>query len=76
MPARLVVLRTYPNVVTAALDRGVLEQAGIPALVSADDCGGMRPELQFSGGVRLLVNEEDLQQALQVLDVRSDDLDD
>jgi hypothetical protein len=49
------------------LARGLLESVGIPAFVSADDAGGMRPPLQLSQGVRLMVREADLARARRVL---------
>jgi hypothetical protein len=75
MSWRLVVLETYESRVQAELARGLLEGAGIAAVVSADDCGGMRPELRLNMGVRLLVAEGDLLAAQHVLETRSQDLD-
>ena len=76
MSWRLIVLQTFESRVQAELARGMLEGAGIAAVVSADDCGGMRPELRLNMGVRLLVAEGDAEDAQQVLDTRSQDLDD
>jgi hypothetical protein len=63
---RLVVARTFLNRIDADLAQGALEAAGIDAVVSADDAGGTRPGL-WMGGVRLLVREEDLEDAGEVL---------
>jgi hypothetical protein len=65
-PDRLVVVRTFLNRIDADLAQGALEAAGIDAMVSADDAGGNRPGL-WLGGVRLLVREEDAQEAGKVL---------
>jgi hypothetical protein len=45
----------------------VLESNGIEAALRADDCGGSRPELQLSSGVKLLVNPRDRRKADQIL---------
>ena len=46
----------------------VLEGSGIEVMISADDCGGMRPHLTFlTGGIRLMVKQEDAQKALEIL---------
>lgn len=61
-------LKTYASRDEAEFDRAILEGAGIRAMVSADDCGGMRPHLAFtSGGVKLLVLSENLERAAELL---------
>ena len=50
-----VVVGVFPNTFDADLAGGRLEAAGIPVSISADDCGGMRPNLQLTQGVRVLV---------------------
>ena len=65
-PDRLVVIRTFLNRVDADLAQGALEAAGISAMVGADDADGNQPGL-WMGGVRLLVREEDAEEAAQVL---------
>jgi len=58
MPSDLVILKTYVNMLDADIDRVRLEEAGIPAMVRSDDCGGMRPHLWLRG-VELMVRAED-----------------
>jgi len=65
--ADLICIKTYGSRHEAELARGFLEANGIEAVVSADDVGGMRPHLLLGGGARLLVKEEDVQKALEVL---------
>jgi hypothetical protein len=69
--ARLAVVRRYRWRHEAEVDQGLLEDAGIGAVVQADDAGGA---LSGIGGlppgelpVRLMVLEEDLQIAREVL---------
>ena len=64
--ADLVAVRMFLNTIDAELAHGALSAAGIDAMVSADDCGGMRPHLQM-GGVALLVRQEDLRDATRIL---------
>lgn len=45
----------------------LLNSFGIDANVAKDDCGGMRPDLQLSQGVMLLVNEENVEEANEIL---------
>ena len=62
----MVVIRTFLNHLDADLAKSALEAAGIPSVIRADDCGGVRPHL-WMGGVELLVDEPDQAQAEEVL---------
>jgi putative signal transducing protein len=66
--ADLVVVRTFQNKIEAEIAQGALEAAEIESIVSADDAGGMRPDLARGGGVRLLVRVEDAEEAGKILD--------
>jgi hypothetical protein len=66
MSMRLVTLATFPSPVEAALARNVLEEAGIRAHAT-DDATGWAFSGMF-GGVRLLVDEADLERAGELLD--------
>jgi hypothetical protein len=63
-----VIVRMFFNAIDAELACGALAAAGIDAVISADDCGGMRPHLQM-GRVAVLVRPEDVEEARRVLDV-------
>ncbi|MCK4400961.1 DUF2007 domain-containing protein [bacterium] len=68
--ADLICIKNCNNRVEAELAKGLLESSGIEAIVSADDCGGMRPHLLLgTNGTRLLVKEEEAQKALEVLEI-------
>jgi len=54
---RTVVLATYPARRDAERAQQYLEDAGISAFVTADDAGGMHPQLQRPHGVKLRVLE-------------------
>ena len=65
----IVCIRTFSGRLEAEIARGVLEANDIRVALSADDMGGIRPELSFSLGVRLLVMEENAEEALSVLEM-------
>ncbi len=66
--SELVCVKTYNNRLDAELDKSFLDSEGIQAMISADDAGGLRPDLLWAtGGVRLLVKEEDAEKALGML---------
>lgn len=66
--SHLVSVRTFLNRIEADLALSALEAAGIDAVLSRDDCGGVRPSLWMSG-VDLLVRPEDFRRATDVLDL-------
>ncbi|HKW03027.1 MAG TPA: hypothetical protein VJN96_24590 [Vicinamibacterales bacterium] len=66
--SHLVTVRTFLNRIEADLALSALEAAGIEAVLSRDDCGGVRPSLWMSG-VDLLVRPEDFRRATDVLDL-------
>ncbi len=66
--SNLVCVKTFPDHLQADMGKQLLEANGITASVSADDVGGMRPDLAFtSGGVKLFVLDENADTALQTL---------
>jgi hypothetical protein len=64
--AELVTVGTFPNRIEAEIAQGAMDAAGIDAMVSGDDAGGLRPHLAV-GGFRLLVRTEDAEQAAAVI---------
>ena len=73
VPDEPVVVRQFMSTVEAEIAQGALQAAGIEAVVSADDCGGMRPHLQV-GRVALLVRSEDVDEAGRILDLPPEDV--
>jgi len=66
---KVIPIKTYPSRADAILAKGLLEANGIKAMTSADDLGGWAPHLlSGTGGARLLVREEDKEQALRLLE--------
>lgn len=65
---KTIVLKTFISEFEAEIAKGILEEEGIKSYISSDDTGGMRPHLQLTLGVRLIVMEKDLQRAEEILD--------
>lgn len=63
----LVVVHVFPNRFEADLAKSALDAADIESMISSDDYGGVQPGLWLSRGVELLVREEDVQRAEEVL---------
>lgn len=60
----------------AEMARGLLEAHGIAARVVADDAGGNRPDIAYGiGGTVVEVLDEDLHEALEVLDAPAGPID-
>ena len=61
-------IKTYLSNPEAEIAKGMLQNSDIEAVISADDCGGMTSNLSFAtGGIRLLVKEEEVQKAKEIL---------
>lgn len=66
--SKLVVVQSYGSRPEADLAKGALEDASIPAMLSADTAGRMREHLAWSGaGFKVLVREEDVTAARELL---------
>jgi hypothetical protein len=66
--SNLVCVKTFADHLQADMAKQLLEANGITASVSADDMGGMRPDLAFtSGGVKLFVLDDNADKALALL---------
>jgi len=67
--SELVVLRTYSTVIDAELAKSALESVGIDSMIRSDNKGGQSPGLSFVRGVELLVRTNDVEAAIDTLDV-------
>ena len=65
----LVVVRTYSTVVDAELAKTALESVGIDSMVRSDNEGSQSPGLTFSRGAELLVRQDDVEAAEDILGV-------
>jgi hypothetical protein len=66
-PVRPETVATVPTHAEADLIVGLLQAYDIPAFTASDDAGGAYPGLGFAG-VRVVVDEADVEQALAVLE--------
>ena len=65
----LVNIRTFTQRYEAEIAQGLLSEAGIESMISADDCGGQRPDLSVRmGGVQLVIRKEDIEKANEILE--------
>lgn len=58
---------TYSNEVEAELAQATLAAAGIDSYLKYEDIGGMMPILQQSEGIKLLVEEDNIEEANTLL---------
>ena len=65
--AELVAIRTFLDTTAAELARTMLESAGIYAQIFSDNEGGLNPSLAFGTGSRLMIREEDVEAAEDIL---------
>lgn len=62
-------IKSYSSQIQAFGDKAILEDNGIRARLSSDDAGGMRPDVGMAtGGVWLLVNADDAEEARELLE--------
>ena len=66
----LVTVRTFTNEAEANIAKGALDAFGIDCMITRDDCGGLRPHMALTGGLRLLVRADDAARAAEVLTSR------
>jgi hypothetical protein len=68
MSSDVVVIRKYPTMIEAQLAQATLQASEIPAIVLADNGGGMLPMLQIAFPIRLAVRSEHADEAREILD--------
>ncbi len=59
---------TYNNEMEAELAQATLNAANISSFIKMEDVGGMISALQFTKGVRLLVEDKNFDEALTLLE--------
>ena len=60
-------IATYPDEMSAEVAKTSLVARGIPAFVSKDDCGGIRPHLNMIAAVRLMIDAAKAAEATEIL---------
>jgi len=63
----MLILKIYSSLIEAELAQQFLADHGIESTISVDNIGGMNPAMNFSAGVKVLVDENDLAKAQELL---------
>lgn len=67
MSDEIALLRVFDNEVEAQMAQEMLGDAGVTSFIFKDDGGGMEPHLQRTNGVRLVLKNDDLERAQDIL---------
>jgi hypothetical protein len=65
--SHLIAVSIFRSTADAQIAKGILDEAGIESLIRSDNAGGMYPAL---AGAELLVREQDVQKATELLRTR------
>ncbi len=63
----VVLVKEYPNEFEAQSAKVQLDSEGIKCFISSDNEGGMMPSLSLAIGVKLMVNKNDYDNAVEIL---------
>ena len=63
----MTIIKSFTNETEAQVDLARLQAMGITAVIEADNCGGMRPHMDLTCGVHLLVTGLDCEKAAAIL---------
>ena len=66
-----ITIATFSTEIEAELAQATLAAAGIESFLKFEDTGGMMPVLQQSEGVKLLVDENDVEEAKTILSTQA-----
>lgn len=61
------IVQTFTTLVDAQIAQGALASLGVNSELETDNCGGMRPHLDLTLGIRLLVPDQDADKARDIL---------
>lgn len=64
-----VVLKTFIHRYEAEIAKGLLDEKGIVNMISDEDIGGFQPGMIIGEAIKLIVNEEDLEKAKEVIKI-------
>lgn len=68
-------LKTVYDEMEAQILTTHLNEEDIDSIIDKDDAGGMHPHLQVTRGVKILVKEEDLKKAQEVIEIKNNNFD-
>lgn len=69
----MAVVRVFSTEIEAEMAMSALEAAGIESVMRRDDCGGVQPAMGLTAGIQVVVPDEDLDSATEVLDAPAED---
>ncbi len=69
----MAILRTFSNEIEAEMAMSALEAAGIQSAMTRDDCGGIQPAMGLTGGIQVIVDDENIEAATEVLDAPAEE---
>jgi hypothetical protein len=67
MSDEISVIKVFTDEMEASMAQQVLEDAGIKSYIQKDDMGGLAPSMQLTGGVRLIVNQDEAERAAELI---------
>lgn len=72
----MAIVRTFNSEIEAEMAMSALEAAGIESAMTRDDCGGVQPAMGLTAGVQVIVDDDQLEAATEVLDAPAVDPED
>ncbi len=69
----MAIVRVFSNELEAEVAMSALEAAGIECIMRRDDCGGVQPAMGLTTGIHVIVPDEDLDAATEVLDAEAEE---
>ena len=68
-----ILLSVFPSRLIAEMSQRLLEREQVRSIVLVDDGGGLYPALAFVSGAKLLVHDDDLSRAREILNLSEDE---
>ena len=69
----IITVETFENDFEAEIAKEKLKLNDIESFISGDNVGGTDPQLSYTQGVRLMVNEKDIDKAIKILEEKQTD---
>ena len=69
----MAIVRVFSNELEAEVAMSALEAAGIECIMRRDDCCGVQPAMGLTTGIHVIVPDEDLDAATEVLDAEAEE---
>ena len=63
------IIREFLHRHEAGIAKGLLDENGIECVLEPDDCGGLRAAMSFGATIKLIVKNEDVEKAIEILKI-------